>query len=68
MVANDNALQSGLNEVVCQVTGGTYRQAPFKYQAKCLQWLREAHHALSDKDRARVDAVLDGTGCEVLFV
>jgi len=72
LVANAHALMSGADEVVCQITGldGTgreYRQAPFGYQGKCLQWLREAYAALSDGDRTRVDTVLDGTGCEQLF-
>jgi len=67
MVANAQALMSGADEVMCEVEGGTYRQAPFKYQGKCLQWLREGYQALADDDRSRVDAVLDGTGCEVLL-
>ena len=67
MVANAQALMSGADEVACEVEGGTYRQAPFKYQGKCLQWLREGYAALGDSDRARVDGVLAGTGCEVLF-
>ncbi len=67
MVANAQALMAGADEVVCDVDGGTYRQAPFKYQGKCLQWLREGYAALSDADRSRVDAVLAGTGCEVLL-
>ena len=67
MVANAQALMSGADEVVCDVEGGTYRQAPFNYQGKCLQWLREGHAALGDPDRARVDDLLAGTGCEVLF-
>ena len=72
LVANAEALMSGADEVVCDIVGldGTsreYRQAPFGYQGKCLQWLRAAYDALSDSDRARVDAVLDGTGCEQLF-
>ena len=67
MVANARALMSSADEVVCEVEGGTYRQAPFKYQAKCLQWLREGYQALADDDRARVDAVLAGTGCEILL-
>ena len=67
MVANAAATAAGADEVVCEVTGGTYRQAPFKYQAKCLEWLRADHAALSDADRERVDAALAGTGCEVLF-
>ncbi|MEM8706844.1 MAG: glutathione S-transferase C-terminal domain-containing protein [Actinomycetota bacterium] len=67
MVANAEALMSGADEVVCQIDGENYRQGPFPYQGKCLQWLRRDHAALSDDDRARVDAVLAGTGCEILF-
>ena len=67
MVANAKALAFGADEVVCHIESQTYRQGPFGYQGKCLQWLREQYEALSDRDRLRVDAVLDGTGCEVLF-
>ncbi len=67
MVANAQALMSGAEEVGCNVEGGTYRQAPFAYQGKCLGWLRESYEGLADDDRARVDAALAGTGCEVLF-
>lgn len=66
MVANAAALMSGADEVVCEIDGQTYRQGPFGYQGKCLQWLRDEYTALSDTDRNRVDAVLAGTGCEVL--
>ncbi|MEO1058801.1 MAG: glutathione S-transferase N-terminal domain-containing protein [Actinomycetota bacterium] len=67
MLANAAALESGADEVVCEIEGGTYRQAPFKYQGKCLQWLRAGYAALGDGDRARVDTALDGTGCHALF-
>ncbi len=67
MVANAEALQAGAEEVVCQIEGQTYRQAPFGYQGKCLEWLRKAYEALSEPDRSRVDAVLVGTGCEQLL-
>ena len=67
MVANAAALGADATEVVCEIEGGTYRQAPFKYQGKCLEWLRADYAALSPDDRARVDGVLAGTGCEVLF-
>jgi len=68
LVANGLALTSGADEVVCEVDGREYRQAPFGYQGKCLHWLRDAYTELSNTDRARVDAMLDGTGCEQLFV
>ncbi len=67
MVANAAALAEGASEVVCDIEGGTYRQAPFKYQGKCLEWLRADYAALSPDDRSRVDGVLAGTGCGVLF-
>ena len=67
MVANAAALDSGADEVVCEIRGSEYRQAPFKYQGKCLVWLREAHDALDEDARRRVDEILAGTGCEQLF-
>ena len=54
-------------EVVVEIDTRTYRQAPFGYQGKCLQWLRDGHASLADTARQRVDAVLSGTGCEALF-
>jgi hypothetical protein len=67
MVANGRALVSGADEVVCAIDGRDYRQGPFKYQGKCLQWLRESYAGLPAGDRDRVDAALAGTGCEQLF-
>jgi glutathione S-transferase len=66
MLANAAALAAGADEVVCEIRGAEYRQAPFKYQAKCLQWIREAYAALDDGSRATVDGLLAGTGCEEL--
>lgn len=67
MIANAQALQSGADEVVCEIDDIEYRQAPFGYQGKCLRWLREAYGSLSDGDRERVASMLAGTGCEALF-
>ncbi|MEO0495511.1 MAG: glutathione S-transferase N-terminal domain-containing protein [Actinomycetota bacterium] len=67
LLANAEALTTGKDEVVCEILGETYRQGPFGYQGKCLQWLRRAYEALTDADRERVDAVLAGTGCEAIF-
>jgi len=68
MIANYEALESGSDEVVCEITRSEYRQAPFKYQAKCLQWIREAFDNLSSTDQKRVEACLSDTGCENLLV
>ncbi len=67
MLANAVALDAGADEVVCEIDGGEFRQAPFKYQGKCLRWLREEYAALDDTNRTRVDELLDGTGCEQLL-
>lgn len=66
MIANATALTADGDEVVCEIDGTEYRQAPFGYQGKCLHWLREGYAALSEADRGRVDTVLAGTGCEQL--
>ncbi|MCG8592733.1 MAG: glutathione S-transferase [Proteobacteria bacterium] len=67
MLANAEALARGAEQVETRVDGAPWVQRPFPYQAKCLRWLREAHTALEPADRARVDALLAGTGCERLF-
>jgi glutathione S-transferase len=67
LLANAAAVQAGASEVATEIDGKPWVMQPFAYQAKCLAWLREEYAALNDKDRARVDAALAGTGCEVLF-
>jgi glutathione S-transferase len=66
MIANAEAVSRGADEVVCEIDGDEYRQAPFKYQAKCLQWIRGEYAALSDADRTTVDSILAATGCGAL--
>ena len=66
MVANAQALEHGDETVLTEVDGQTWEQEPFPYQGKCLQWLRIEYARLSDEDRARVDSILQGTGCELL--
>lgn len=67
MLANAAALAAGADEVVCDIGGREYRQGAFKYQRKCLGWLRDDYAALSEADRSRVNSLLAGTGCEALF-
>ena len=50
-----------------RIDGRPWVQKPFPYQGKCLAWLREGHAQLAAGDRAAVDGVLAGTGCEALF-
>jgi glutathione S-transferase len=67
LVANAAALAHRAEHVECTIDGRPWVQAPFPYQAKCLRWLREARAELAASDRAAVDEVLAGTGCERFF-
>ncbi|MDG1365934.1 MAG: glutathione S-transferase C-terminal domain-containing protein [Acidimicrobiales bacterium] len=66
MIANHEAIAAGADEVFCEMEGAAFRQAPFSYQGKCLDWIRAEYAALTDTDRRRVATFLDGTGCELL--
>ena len=50
-----------------------YRRLPYAIswgqpdQAKCLKWTNERYQALSEDDRASVDALLQGTGVETML-
>ncbi len=68
LLANAKALMAGAERVECEIDGRPWVQKPFPYQGKCLMWLRERYGELSVADRAVVDRLLDGTGCELLFV
>ena len=68
LIANAEALMSGAEQVETTIDGRPWVQRPFPYQGKCLRWLRDGYTALSPEDRAAVDEVLAGSGCEVLFV
>lgn len=67
LLANADALARGADRVNCTIDGATWTQTPFPYQAKCLEWLRQAHAGLAPADRAVVDGILRETGCEALF-
>jgi len=67
LLANAGALERGEKQVECRIDGRPWVQQSFPYQAKCLGWLREDRSALSPEDRAAVDGILEGTGCEALF-
>ncbi len=67
MLANAKAVMSGEEAFETDIDGRPWTQPTFKYQAKCLHWLREDHAGLSDNERGAVDALLAGSGCEKLF-
>ncbi len=63
MLANARAVAAGEVEVVAEVDGQPWRQPPFAYQAKCVQWLRQSHARLPADSRAAVDRIIEATGC-----
>ncbi|MDX5367593.1 MAG: glutathione S-transferase N-terminal domain-containing protein [Alphaproteobacteria bacterium] len=67
LIANAKALAAGAERVETEIDGKPWVQQPFPYQGKCLQWLREKREALSPADRAAVDTILAGSGCDALF-
>ncbi len=67
LLANARAIDQGADEVRTQIDGRLWTQKPFPYQAKCLQWIRAQRARLDGQDRAFVDDLLAGTGCEALF-
>ena len=68
LLANAEALEKGRDRVECELDGGRWVQQPFPYQGKCLGCLRADHARLGPEDRRFVAEVLEGTGCERLFV
>jgi len=67
LVANAQALLQGQDPFETTIDGQPWTQPVFAYQLKCLQALRSAREALGADDRAALDALLQGTGCETLF-
>jgi glutathione S-transferase len=64
LVANAEAVEQDAAEVRCTVDGAEWVQTPFRYQAKCLAWLREAWDALSAADRNALTPLLTESGCD----
>jgi glutathione S-transferase len=64
LLANEEAAKRGAETFRFEALGMPYEQGTFKYQMKCLWALREAYAALAPADRARIDPVLEKTGCK----
>ena len=63
LVANAEAFAKGLERLEMNVWGLPYALAPFKYQVKCLQQLRDKFSALDADSRTALRPVLERTGC-----
>jgi glutathione S-transferase len=63
LVANAKAFAEALDRLQIEVWGLPYALAPFKYQVKCLQQLRDKFAGLDAQSRAALRPVLEQTGC-----
>ncbi len=63
LAANAKALQAGAEELSLDIWGTRYRQAPFRYQGKCYEWLRSEFAKLDGAARSKIEAPLRQTGC-----
>jgi glutathione S-transferase len=61
--ANEKAFDSGERSFSFSALGKHYSQDTFKYQVKCLHWLREEVLALDGETRDRTIPILRATGC-----
>ncbi len=63
LLANNSAFEKGEDTFSLTLMGKPYTQGVFKYQVKCLNWLKEEYATLTGDAKDRVDAVLKETGC-----
>ncbi len=63
LIANAQALAKGAETFSVVLEGRPYTQGTFKYQVRCLKDLREAYAKLDTSTKAKLDALLDATGC-----
>jgi len=63
LVANAQAFADGLERLEITAWDLPYTLAPFKYQVKCLQQLRDKFAALDAPDRGALQPILQRTGC-----
>jgi hypothetical protein len=63
LVANADAFEKGRERLEISAWGFSYVLTPFKYQVKCLSYLRERFSALAADDRATLRPLLERTGC-----
>ena len=64
LLENAKAVADESEEWEVAVEESLWKQKTFRYQAKCLQWIRDEFNALNDNDQQRVMSVLSETGCE----
>jgi len=64
LLANARALKAGDKMMQATIDGKPWEQPSFPYQGRCLAWINDEYQKLNEQDRARVNDILAGTGCE----
>ena len=63
LIANAKALAEGAEEVEVEIQGTRYAQPVYRYQGKCLDFLRKQFAALSPSARDSLIPLLEESGC-----
>jgi hypothetical protein len=67
LAENQRAYEDGRDKVRLQIFGAPYEQAPFRYQVKCFNQLRDAYAQLPGEAKDRLEPLLGDTGCRDLL-
>ncbi len=67
LLANARALQAGEKQFETIIDGKRWEQPSFPYQGRCLAWIKGEYQKLSIVDRAQINDILEGTGCEEML-
>lgn len=68
LAANAAAIADGQDSVSVELRGRPFTQATFRYQAKCYDALRRRFASLPPGHRARIEPMLEETGCLAFLV
>ncbi len=63
LAANMAAAKAGADKVSLEIDSKPYSQNVFRYQAKCLFWLREHYQGLDAASRDAIEPILGEAGC-----
>lgn len=63
LLANAEAAASGKETFAIKLEGKSYSQGTFKYQVRCLNELRTAYAKLDTSTKAKLEPLLEQTGC-----
>lgn len=63
LTANAAAFDRGEKTFSFEAFGARFEQTTFKYQVKCLEWLRDEFARLAGESRERTETALRDTGC-----